>query len=70
MEVEEKFVVDLENHFCAVVAVLEEFVDFDHGEFDHVRSRALDGGVDGGASGVVADGGVAGGDVAEVAAAA
>ncbi len=68
VEVEDEFVVDLEEH--AGVVGGEECVDFDHGEFDHVGGGALDGGVDGGAFGVAADVLIGAVDVGEVAAAA
>ena len=70
VEVEEEFVVDLEEHFGLSGLFVEEAGGVDHGEFDHVGGGALDGGVDGGAFGVGADGAVAGVDVGEVAAAA
>ena len=70
VEVEEEFVVNLEEHFGLGVLFGEEFGGVDHGELDHVGGGALDGGVDGGSLGVGADGAVAGVDVGEVAAAA
>lgn len=69
-EVEDEFVVDLEEHACLEVFLGEELVDADHGEFDHFGGGALDGEVDGGAFGVVADGLVVGEEVWGLAAAA
>ena len=54
VEVEDEFVVDLEDHLCPGTGLAEELVDFDHGELDHVGGGALDRGVDGGAFGVAA----------------
>ena len=50
-------------------ALLEHFLDADHGNFDHVGCGALNGGVNGVALGAGADHLVAGVDVADVAAA-
>lgn len=69
VEVEDEFVVDLEEHFGLVGLFAEEGVDLDHGEFDHVGGGALDGHVDGGALGVLAEAGVSGGEIRVVAAA-
>ena len=70
VEVEDEFVVDLEEHFGAVGLFAEELVDPDHGDFDHVGGGALDGHVDGGALGVLAEAGVSGSEVGVGAAAA
>ena len=69
-EVEDEFVVDLEQHLRLVRFFPQQGVDADHGEFDHVGGGALDGGVDGGALGVAAEVLVAGVEVGEIAAAA
>ena len=67
---EEEFVVDLEEHAGAEAGLVDFLIDSDHCEFDHVSGGALDGCVHGDALGAAADGGVGGGDVANVAAAA
>lgn len=67
---EEEFVVDLEEHAGAEAGFADFVIDADHGEFDHVGGGALDRGVHGNALGAAADGGVGGGDVADIAAAA
>ncbi len=63
--VEEEFVVDLQNHLGAKGAGAEFAVDGDHGKFDDVGGGALDGHIDGDALGGIAGGTVAGVDVGE-----
>ena len=70
VEVEDEFVVDLEEHFGLIGLFAEELVDADHGDLDHVGGGALDGHVDGGALGVLAQAGIGGGEVGVMAAAA
>ena len=69
VEVEDEFVVDLEDHLRLQVLFGELAVDADHGQLDHVGGGALDGHVDGVALGEGASGGVARVDVGQVAAA-
>ena len=70
MEVEDEFIVNLQEHAGAIRTLVEELRDADHRDLDHISSRALDGRVDRGALGGGADHAVLGVDVAEVAAAA
>ena len=67
---EQQFVVNLQHHAALKALLLQLFRHADHGQFDDIGRCALDGGVHGIALCQGTDGGVAGADVRQVAAAA
>ena len=66
-DLEDQLVVDLHDHGRLRVMLLQKIVQVDHGDLDEIGRRALDGRVDGGALGELADGRIGAGDLGDVA---
>ena len=66
VQIEQQFVVDLQDHLCSQILLLQQMLDAYHSQFDDIRGRPLDRCIDGIPFGHAPYKGVAGVDVTQI----